>query len=88
MHRQYSSVHNLLTLNDTIKATDDTVHRLLSDMKANDIQKIRISLRNAKTKDATKVRKRVIHTFIKYMPNISSTRRHRHLTNGHIEGIN
>ncbi|HCT0409706.1 TPA: transposase, partial [Staphylococcus pseudintermedius] len=85
---QYSLVQYLLNLDETLKETYETGHRLLSALKANDIQQLRFILQDAKTKDTSKGLKRVIHTFIKYMPYISSTMRHRHLTNGPIEGIN
>ncbi|MGO4083561.1 ISL3 family transposase, partial [Staphylococcus pseudintermedius] len=67
-------------LDETLKETYETGHRLLSALKANDIQQLRFILQDAKTKDISKGLKRVIHTFIKYMPYISSTMRHRHLT--------
>ena len=85
---QYSLVQYLLGLDERLKETYETGHRLLSALKANDIQQLQFILQDSKTKDISQGLKRVIQTLIKYLPYISNTMRYPHLTNGPIEGIN
>ncbi len=65
---RYSLVQYLLNLDETLKETHETGHRLLTALKANDIQQLQFILQDAKTNDISKGIKRVIRTLIKYMP--------------------
>ncbi|MDU9281757.1 ISL3 family transposase, partial [Staphylococcus coagulans] len=59
---QYSLVQYLLGLDERLKETYETGHRLLSALKANDIQQLQFILQDSKTKDISQGLKRVIQT--------------------------
>ncbi|EPD53550.1 hypothetical protein HMPREF1208_00285 [Staphylococcus sp. HGB0015] len=57
---QCSLVHYLLSLDERLKETYETGHRLLSALKADDIQQLQFILQDSKTKDISQGLKCVI----------------------------
>ncbi|MCO4348080.1 ISL3 family transposase [Staphylococcus agnetis] len=85
---QYSLVQFLLSFNEELMKTYEVGHNILESLKSNNIKHLQHVLYQSKNLGISKGLRRVINTLIKYLPYISNTIQHPHLTNGPIEGIN
>ncbi|SCT10046.1 ISL3 family transposase [Staphylococcus caeli] len=83
----YSALQYLLTLDDKLEVTYRMGHQMLNALRMNNPKRFKEFLNKAKNEDIFEGLKRIIKTFIEYLPYIENTMDHRNFTNGPIEGI-
>uniref|UniRef100_UPI003F575DA4 transposase n=1 Tax=Staphylococcus shinii TaxID=2912228 RepID=UPI003F575DA4 len=82
----YSVLQYLLTLDDKLKVTYRTGHKILNALRLNSTKHFKLALNQAKNEEIFEGLKRIIKTFNDYLPFIENTMNYPSFTNGPIEG--
>ncbi|WP_436862677.1 transposase, partial [Staphylococcus caeli] len=82
-----SALQYLLSLDDKLEATYRMGHQILNALRMNNPKRFEEVLNKAKNEDISEGLKRIIKTFIEYLPYIENTMSYPKFTNGPIEGI-